>query len=172
LFCGFSAAQIFLEYSGKISTATTINNFRRSISDYIDENIDELASCTAAADWRIGNNFSDKISILQQHQTTIYNPEKNYSGGCSRPDWFIDQCFSLVGKQFNFSTLIFLEDFAAPEGHMVARPPLHFNADGLFEIQYENTDSQNLHPSTVNNRCNIFYCVFVAGPHYMWLRPK
>ena len=135
--------------------------------------IDELATCTAAADWRIGDNFINKISILRQYPSTIYNPKKNYIDGCSRPDWFIDQWFSLVGKQFNFSTLLFLDDLAIPDGGgFVARPPVHIDANGLFDIQYDNTASQNLHPSTENNRHNILYCVFVDGPHYMWLRPK
>jgi hypothetical protein len=170
--CGFSAAQIFLEYAGTISTATTINDFRCSISDYIKDNIVGLATCTAAADWRIGDEFTDKISILQQYQRTIYNPKKNYIGGCSQPDWFMDQWFSLVGKQFNFSTLLFLDDLAMPEGGFASRPPLHIDANGFFDIQYDNTASQNLHPTTENNRHNILYCVFVAGTHYMWLRPK
>jgi hypothetical protein len=170
--CGFHAAQIFLEFSSRIKTASTINDFRRSISDYIDQNIDELATCTAAGDWRIGTNFRDKVSILRQYQTTIYNPEKNYIDGCSRPDWFIDQWFSLVGKQFNFATLLFSEDFRDTDGRMVSHPPCHTTLDGLFHIQYDNTHSQSLHPSQANNRDNIFYCLHVTGPHFMWLRPK
>jgi hypothetical protein len=81
------------------ATAATINDFRCSISDYINDNVDELATCTAAADWRVGDDFIDKISILQQYQRTIYNPKKNCIDGCSRPNWFMDQWLTSLSKK-------------------------------------------------------------------------
>jgi hypothetical protein len=52
----FSVAQILLEYNGTIPTdISTMNDFRPTIVDYINANIVDLTTCTAAVDWRYGD---------------------------------------------------------------------------------------------------------------------